>query len=107
MSWERVPGRRVPTQAIPDLVPDLAVEVLSESNTKAEMARKRREYLGRSGRLVWQVDPETRTVEVFTEPEQGMVLDEHDTITGGEILPGFSLLLRDRFAVLDRQAPTE
>ena len=39
VSWEKLPGRRLPRQAIPDLVPDLAVEVLSEGNTPREMAR--------------------------------------------------------------------
>ena len=105
VSWDRVPGARIPTEPIPDLVPDLAIEVLSESNTKAEMARKRREYLGHGGRLVWQVDPDTRTVEVFTEPEQGTVLHENDTLSGGDVLPEFTLSLKDLFAVLDRQAP--
>ena len=36
-SWDRIPGRRRPVQPIPDLAPDLAVEVLSRSNTPAEM----------------------------------------------------------------------
>ena len=39
-SWDRIPGRRWPTTPIPTLAPDLAVEVLSSSNTPAEMARK-------------------------------------------------------------------
>jgi Uma2 family endonuclease len=40
VSWEKLPGRRLPCQAMPDLVPDLAVEVLSEGHTPREMARK-------------------------------------------------------------------
>src|SRR4051812_31261543 len=44
ISWDRLPGRVIPTDPVPDLVPDLAVEVLSVSNTPAEMARKRAEY---------------------------------------------------------------
>ncbi|ETW94893.1 MAG: hypothetical protein ETSY2_48975, partial [Candidatus Entotheonella gemina] len=40
ISWERLPQRRVPTVPIPDLAPDLAVEVLSAGNTPREMARK-------------------------------------------------------------------
>ena len=42
ISRERLPGGRIPAEPIPQLVPDLAVEVLSESNTTAEMDRKRR-----------------------------------------------------------------
>ena len=41
-SWERLPDRRLPRQAVPNVVPDLAVEVLSTSNTPTEMRRKRR-----------------------------------------------------------------
>ena len=41
ISWGRLPNRRVPTEPIPDLAPDLAVEVLSVGNTPGEMARKR------------------------------------------------------------------
>lgn len=52
ISWERFPGRRVPTEPIPDLAPDLAVDVLSERNTEGEMSRKRREYFDAGVRLM-------------------------------------------------------
>jgi Uma2 family endonuclease len=103
VSWARLPGRRVPREPIPDLVPDLAVEVLSESNTADEMARKRREYFAAGVRLVWQVAPLTRTVEVYTASEQVTVLHEEDTLEGGAVLPGFALPLREFFAELDQQ----
>ena len=44
ISWERLPGGEFPGEAVAPVVPDLAVEVLSKSNTREEMARKRREY---------------------------------------------------------------
>jgi Uma2 family endonuclease len=103
VSWARLPGRRVPREPIPDLAPDLAVEVLSESNTPDEMARKRREYFAAGVRLVWQVAPLARAVEVYTAPEQVMLLREEDTLEGGEVLPGFALPLREFFAELDQQ----
>src|SRR5262249_45123031 len=40
ISWDRLPGRESPPEPLPDLAPDLAVEVLSEGNTRLEMARK-------------------------------------------------------------------
>ena len=58
VSWARIPGGRMPKEPIPDLVPDLAVEVLSPSNTPREMALKRRHYFEAGVRLVWIVDPE-------------------------------------------------
>jgi Uma2 family endonuclease len=103
ISWQRLPNRRVPSEPIPGLAPDLAVEVLSASNTPREMARKRQEYFAAGVRLVWQVDPEARTVEVYTTPEQCTLLHEEDTLHGGAVLPGLALPLREVFAELDRQ----
>jgi Uma2 family endonuclease len=103
ISWERLPHRRVPTEPLPDLAPDLAVEVLSVGNTPAEMARKRQEYFGAGVYMVWQVDPRTRTVEVFTTPDQSTVLHEAQTLHGGTVLPGFTLPLQELFSELDLQ----
>jgi Uma2 family endonuclease len=103
ISWERLPDRRVPSEPIPGLAPDIAIEVLSQSNTRREMARKRQEYFAAGVRLVWQVDPVTRTVEVYTTPEQYTLLHETDALEGGAALPGFVLALREVFAELDRQ----
>ena len=44
ISWDRIPGRKRSNEPIPALAPDLAVEVLSKSNTKAEIERKLNEY---------------------------------------------------------------
>jgi Uma2 family endonuclease len=103
ISWNRLPNRRVPTEPIPDLAPDLAVEVLSVGNTPGEMARKRQEYFSAGVQVVWQVDPRTRTVEVFTTPDQSTVLHEAQTLEGGMVLPGFMLPLQELFAELDLQ----
>jgi Uma2 family endonuclease len=105
VSWDKLPGRRLPEEPIPDLSPDLAVEVLSESNTAEEMAIKRREYFASGTRLVWQIDPATRTAEVFTGPDQSVTLDQSQSLDGGDVLPGFALSLRELFAELDRQPP--
>jgi Uma2 family endonuclease len=104
IAWARVPGGRVPTAPIPQLAPDLAVEVLSPSDTIREMERKRREYFDSGVRLVWIVDPDTRTVAVYTKVENPEVLSEADILRGGEILPGFTLPLVELFAELDRSS---
>ena len=103
ISWERLPNRRVPTEPIPDLAPDLAVEVLSVGNTPGEMARKRQEYFSAGVQVVWQVDPHMRTVEVFAAPDQSTVLHETHILDGGTVLPGFTLPLPELFAALDLQ----
>lgn len=103
-SWGRLPGRRLPDEPIPTLAPDLAVEILSRSNTAAEMLRKRQDYFAAGVLLVWEIDPEARTVHVYTAPEPPMaVLTAADTLDGGAVLPGFSLPLNELFAELDRQ----
>lgn len=102
--WDRIPDGRVPKDRIPSLGPDLAVEILSESNTPAEMARKRREYFQSGARLVWLVDPKSRSVAVFTSSDQSVTLTESDILDGGIVLPGFTLQLREFFAELDRRA---
>ena len=102
-SWDRFPDRRIPTAPIPDLIPDLVVEVLSESNTRAEMARKRDEYFRAGVLLVWEIDPEARTVTVYTAPNQSTILDQAQVLDGGTVLPGFTLPLTDLFGELDRQ----
>jgi Uma2 family endonuclease len=102
-SWDRFPNRRVPTEPIPDLAPDLAIEVLSQSNTAAETARKRREYFAAGVRLVWLVDPATRRAMIYRADGTVETLDESQPLDGGDVLPGFALPLRDLFGELDRQ----
>jgi Uma2 family endonuclease len=103
VSWERLPDRRIPTEPIPGLAPNLAIEILSLGNTAGEMARKCREYFGAGVQLVWLVDHRTRTVEVYTALDQSTLLHAEHTLDGSPVLPGFTLPLRELFAVLDRQ----
>ena len=102
-SWDRMPGRKRPSQPIPELSPDLAVEVLSLSNTYREMQLKLADYFAANVRLVWIVDPELRTVEVHTGTAEMTLLREDDTLDGGDVLPGFSIPLAELFGELDRQ----
>ena len=103
ISWDRMPDRKIPKEPVPDLVPDLAVEVLSKGNTKDEMIRKRREYFKAGVRLVWMVEPKTRTVDVYTSVKKFSTIREEDTLDGGTVLPGFKLPLRKLFEELDEQ----
>lgn len=83
--------------------PDLAVEVLSESNTRAEMDRKRREYFASGTRLVWEVNPRRRTVAVYTDERQSRRLTAADTLDGGDVLPGFTLPVAELFQHLPKR----
>ncbi len=102
VAWGKLPGRRLSRQPIPNLVPDLVVEVLSESNTPREMARKLDEYFSLGVRLVWLVNPELETITVHTSPLQFIVLDASAVLDGGVVLPGFTLPIYTLFAALDR-----
>jgi len=99
VSMARLPGGRMPKQPIPQLAPDLAVEVLSESNTRAEMTNKLQEYFTAGTRLVWYVDPKTRTIDVYTSPENPTRLVVGDVLTGGEVLPAFQIAVADLFNI--------
>lgn len=104
--WEKLPSRQLPVEPIPDLVPDLAVEILSEGNTPGEMNRKLREYFLAGVSLVWFVDRNTRTVKVYESPEHYRVCTEKDTLDGGDVLPGLSLSVREIFARSPAQPPS-
>ena len=103
--WDQLPNRKVPREPIPTLAPDLAVEVLSPTNTGPEMAKKRREYFDAGVRLVWIIDPKKRAVEVFTAVDEVDHLTAADTLTGGEVLPGFAVPLGEVFAYLPDEPP--
>ena len=60
------------------------------------------EYFSAGVRLVWLVDPRSRTATVFTAADDSVTLHEQDTLDGTPVLPGFALSLRELFAELDR-----
>jgi Uma2 family endonuclease len=104
ISWDKFPGRRLPREPIPDLVPDLAVEVLSESNTPREISRKISEYFAAGAQIVWILEANQRTMAVFTSPTDSVTLGEDDTLDGADVLPGFAVPLRE---VFERAGPRE
>jgi Uma2 family endonuclease len=79
--------------------PDLAVEVLSPGNTVREINEKVAMYFAAGSRAVWVFNPRKRTTAVYTSPTDVRVLNEQDTLDGGEVLPGFGLELSKLFAV--------
>ncbi len=82
--------------------PDLAVEVISPSETFNMIRAKLREYFAYGAKLVWLVYPNARIIEVYRNPEDDPEeLDASATLNGGEVLPGFGVKVHDIFAVLD------
>ena len=105
VSWNRLPDGKIPTTPVPQVVPDLTIEVLRSGNTFMEMSLKRHEYFHSGVRLVWMVDPRERTVAVYTSASEYQILDESQMLTGHDVLPGLEIRLADVFAELDRCPP--
>ena len=106
IGWHRFPKHRLGRRPIPALVPDLVVEVLSETNTQAEMDRKLKQYFEAGVTLVWYIDPETRSARMYAGLTDMTVVDQDGVLDGGPVLPGFQLSLRELFARADRQGPS-
>jgi Uma2 family endonuclease len=77
-------------------MPDLAVEVQSDGQSDRFMADKAQLYLRHATRMVWIVYPVRQIVEVLT-PTERHLLTAADTLNGGDVLPGFSVPVRDLF----------
>ncbi len=86
-------------QRIADLYPDLAVEVLSDSNTAREMVEKRADYFRAGCRLVWIIDPKTVTAEIYTSPETCRAIGRDGVLTGEPVLPGLAVSLQQIFEI--------
>lgn len=97
ISWSRLPQRRLPRSPIPDLTPDLAIEILSAGNTEPEMRRKVHEYFQAGTQLIWIIDPENATARMFISPTDVISIDADGELDGGQTLPGFRLSLRELF----------
>ena len=78
-----------------DGAPDLAVEILSDSNTPAEISQKISEYLNAGGKAVWVIDIDARTLTVHTAAAPPLTLTDADMVDGGDYLPGFACLVAD------------
>jgi Uma2 family endonuclease len=104
ISWDRFPGRKLPSSRVFEVAPDLAVEFLSEGNTEAEMQLKLREYFEAGVRLVWYIDPRTQTARIFTAVDnvETMTIDQNGLLDGRGVLPGFQLRLGELFERVPR-----
>lgn len=106
-SWARLPGGERPKERVPRVVPNIAIEILSEGNTPQEMSEKRREYFAAGVNLVWEIDPARRAATVYRSLTEFDLLSEQDNLDGGDVLPGFTISLAEVFAELDRRSPED
>lgn len=95
ISWNRFPEGKRPTEPIPNLVPDLAVEIISPGNTVQEMDLKLQDYFRAGVKLVWYMYPDRSEARVYTGPDRYTVVGAEDILDGGDVLPGFQVSMRD------------
>ena len=82
-----------------ELAPDLLAEILSPDDRPAEVLAKVADWLGAGTQLVWVIDPERLEARVYRRDGSLSLLQEHDSLDGEDVLPGFSCSLQ---AVLAR-----
>ncbi|MBL8162436.1 MAG: Uma2 family endonuclease [Anaerolineae bacterium] len=87
---------RVTEGSVPQM-PDLAVEIKSPDDSLKGLREKAQYYMANGTRMVWLVDPAKRLAIMLT-PDDEQILLENEALDGGDVLPGFSLPLREVFA---------
>jgi len=83
-------------------MPDLAVEVKSPSDKPNKIEKKASYYMQNGSQMVWLVYPDTQEVVQLAKDDQGNVqrqtFSAADTLTGGNVLPGFTLSVKTIFS---------
>ncbi|MFW6200077.1 MAG: Uma2 family endonuclease [Gemmatimonadota bacterium] len=96
-----VSRNRVPESGLGDefwqMAPDLAVEILSPSNSSSEIQKKSLEYLEAGARIVWIVEPGQHTVTILRSRSDIRILTGDETLDGGDVLPGLEVRVGDLF----------
>ena len=105
--WERMAAYDEDAGGWPRFAPDVAIEVVSPSNTRAEMERKTTEYFANGAQAVWIADPTPRTVSIRRPDQTEQVFTHDDMLYGDPEIPGFTCPVADVFAVLDRMPTSE
>ena len=91
-------GEGDPPSGFLQMAPDLAVEVVSPSDSPAAVRAKVQDWLEAGTRLVWVVYPDSRSVTVHRPPRRPEELSETDMLSGSPALPEFAVAVRDLFA---------
>lgn len=105
VSYERWPrGRKAAPKDAWNVVPDLAVEVVSDTDTAWEIQAKIEDYFRCGVRVVWIVYPVQEKVYVYESPTRVDVRQRDEELDGDEVIPGFRLALSDLFLAEDEPA---
>ncbi|MBI1313538.1 Uma2 family endonuclease [bacterium] len=106
VSCERWPlDKPLPRGEAWDVIPDLAIEVVSPSNRADEIMTKVIEYFGAGVRSVWVVFPGQHTIQVYSSPTELRGFVDSDELSGDPVLPGFRLPLEKLFRNFPKSDP--
>lgn len=97
VSFAKMPVEAYEDEGFCTTVPDLVAEVISPNDLAANLEEKREEWLAAGVKIVWIVDPATRTVRVHRADGGYAFLRETDTLTADDVLPGFACSVADLF----------
>jgi Uma2 family endonuclease len=81
--------------------PDLAVEILSTSNTRSEIDQRLKDFFASGTQLAWVIDPELQRVEVCQSPTRRQLIGSGGHLEGDPLLPGFRFPIADLFKEWD------
>ncbi len=98
---ERLQGLKYAPKKFFQRAPDLVVEILSPSDAVDGLHEKIVEYFESGARLIWVLNPEEQTILVYHSPQPDLLLRTGDSISGEDVIPGFSMPLSELFAELD------
>jgi Uma2 family endonuclease len=102
--WEKLPQRQIPAAPVPDLIPDLTVEVLSKGNTRKEIETKLDDYFAAGVGAAWVIDPARRIAKLYSSRTGVVEIGEDGVLQASNVLPGFELVLGDLFSRAGRRA---
>jgi Uma2 family endonuclease len=95
----RLPGNK-PPEGHMEIVPDLVAEVVSPNDNAVDIEQRLTDFMRAGVPLAWIIYPQTRQVYVFHQGPAALRLGEGDILEGEDVLPGFSLALKDLFAAI-------
>ena len=96
VSYDTLTTGDVPASFL-ELAPDLAVEVKSPGDSNREVREKAEQWLAAVTSVVWVLDPDDRTATVYAPRQAPQVLTEAESLTGGDLVPGFQVAVRELF----------
>ena len=94
VSTDRLPADQSKASPIP---PDLAVEVVSPTDILNRIQEKVFAYLEAGTQLVWVLEPRAKTVTVYRSETEITLLTRNDTLSGEEVVEGFSCKVAELF----------